>query len=230
MGVQRGRLLVLRRVRVVSLAALLVGLVVAGMPSADAKPRPGPPPLLDTMVNDQVNPCYGRPIEGGTTNGYEKGAATLTVDAPAKVSSVVFPLSVSGTSAATIQITIVSSKPFLGDPTDPNNTGSYWDRIPDETVVLGRTTATVNVPSVPCGPTEIVTAKFKKPVAVSPGALYWVVAQNPVGQTNTFFWAASTSFTAVSTHAIYIVDTNGARWLSYPPGTFTPNAIRVLAK
>ncbi|MGZ6973525.1 MAG: hypothetical protein ACXVKQ_06290 [Acidimicrobiia bacterium] len=208
-------------------AVILLGGVAAGIPAATAKamPKPHQQVLLDTMVNDQVNPCGTRPIDGGTTNGYLKDAASLAVSQPAKISSVVLPLTVVGTPPATIQVTVVASKPFPGEST---GSSAFWDRIPDETIQLGRTTAKVTVAWAACGQPQIVTARFKKAVIVKPGTTYWVVAQNPGRKTKSFQWNISSSSSTASTNAIYVADSNGSRWLSYPPEMFPPNGIRVI--
>lgn len=209
-------------VTVIVLGGVAVGVPAAGATSA---PKPRQQVLLDTMFNDQVNPCGTRPIDGGTTNGYPKEAASLTVNQPAKISSVVLPLSVVGTPPAAIQVTVVASKPFPGETT---GSSAFWDRIPDETIQLGRTTAKVTVAWSACGQPQIITARFKKAVVVKPGTTYWVVAQNTGRKTKSFQWNISTSSTPASTNANYVVDSNGSRWLSYPPEMFVPNGIRVI--
>ncbi|MEZ5406490.1 MAG: hypothetical protein R2761_00600 [Acidimicrobiales bacterium] len=182
--------------------------------------------LVDTMPGNQVNPCFGRPIQGGTTNGYEKGAATLTTSERVRVTKVKLPLTVDGSEPGTVQVTIVGSRAFESDPTG----SGYWSSIPDEAVELGRTTAEVSTTTAPCAQPEIVTARFNPAVRLKPDQLYWVVVQDAAGSQRSYFWAASTSLSDEWTHAIFIRDGNGARWVSYDPGTFAPNALRVIGR
>jgi hypothetical protein len=133
------------------------------------------------------------------------------------------PLSVEAAARAGIQVTVVAGQPFEGG-------SDFWNNITDESALLGKASiARVTTQSTPCGLYQVVTAKFGKPVVVSPGSIYWVVLQNPPAGTNSFQWNVSVAFDTSSTNAQFIVDSGGSRWLSYVPGTSAPSALRVLA-
>jgi hypothetical protein len=90
----------------------------------------------------------------------------------------------------------------------------------------------VEAPQEPCGRVDIVTAKFKPPVAVSLGTVYWVVLQNPGSKTNTFYWVNGVEDATFSAIATYVSDSNGSRWLSYDPAAnaWRDSAMRVLGR
>ncbi len=194
--------------------------------------------LLDTYVGNQAYLCGAFVIEGGTTNGYPKTAASFTVTQPAKVTSVVFPLMVE-VGPARIQVTIVAAKPWDGiDPGTGSGGSQFWNNTPDESAVLGQAKSPMvsviyhagALPS-PCGPpAQIVTATFQKPVSVLPGMVYWVLLQNPAGQTSTFTWFQGLTLTTASGYALYQVDANGSRWVSILTDYWRPAAMRVIGK
>lgn len=208
---------------VVTVLAIMVS---SALPAQGA--RQPVPPLLDTMPNNNVYSCAGRHIQGGTSNGNERQAQSFTVTRGTTVSSVVLPLSVVGTAPAVIEVAIVGSKPYVPNEYDAQF-GIFWDLVPDEARRFGSASASVSLQWQPCGSSEFITVRFSRTIRLKESGVYWVVLQNPAGSMSEFFWVASlTNGWKNTTQSEFVVDTNGARWLSNRPGDYLPNAIRIL--